>query len=148
MHEVIFFFFVSVVGSCQTLLRCRGGGSFCGSAFFFVSGLAKPCLLWCVVVGVRCLRVGPLPGPDAGAADPPLSLLYIIVGLVWHRRCKTFYVYCTSIGVGVGWQRRCKTCQLLRELDKQSTVCLFVCLFVAVTMMVIESDHIVRSGEP
>ena len=49
-------------------------------------------------------------------------------------------------GVGVGWQRRCKTCQSLRVLDDQGTVC--VCVFFAVTMMVIELDHFVRGGEP
>ena len=52
------------------------------------------------------------------------------------------------IGVGVGWQRRCKTFQSLRELDNQGTVCLFVCLFLAVTIMFIELEHIVLGGEP
>ena len=50
------------------------------------------------------------------------------------------------IGVGVGWQRRCKTCLSLRELDNQGTV--FFVFFFAVTMMVIELDHVVRGGEP
>ena len=48
--------------------------------------------------------------------------------------------HCMYIGVGVGWQRRCKTCQSLRELDNQGT------LFLPVTMMAIELDHIVRGG--
>ena len=43
------------------------------------------------------------------------------------------YMY---IGAGVGWQRRRKICQSLRELDNQGTV--FVFVFLAVTMMVIE----------
>ena len=47
------------------------------------------------------------------------------------------------IGAGVGWQRRCKTCQSLRELDNHGAV-----FFVAVTMMVVELDYIVRGGEP
>ena len=51
------------------------------------------------------------------------------------------------IGVGVGWQQRCKTCQSLRELDDQGTVFFFF-LFLAVAMMVIELDYIVRGGEP
>ena len=46
-------------------------------------------------------------------------------------------------GVSAGWRRRCKTCQSLRELDNHGTV-----FFLAVTVMVIELDHIVRSGEP
>ena len=50
------------------------------------------------------------------------------------------------IGVGVGWQQRCKTCHSLREQDNQGTV--FFVLALAVTMMVIELDHIVRGGEP
>ena len=58
------------------------------------------------------------------------------------------------VGVGVGWQRRCKTCQSVRELDNRGTVFVFIvfvsCCFVfmAVTMMVIELEHIVRGGEP
>ena len=47
-------------------------------------------------------------------------------------------------GVGVGWQRRCETSQSLRELDNQGAVF----FLLAVTMMVIESDHLVRGGEP
>ena len=47
------------------------------------------------------------------------------------------------IGAGVGWQRRCKTCQSLRELDNHGAV-----FFVAVTMMVVELDYVVRGGEP
>ena len=34
--------------------------------------------------------------------------MHIIVGLGWHRRFKTLYVYRR---VGAGWQRRCKTFQ-------------------------------------
>ena len=41
--------------------------------------------------------------------------------------------------------RRCKTCQSLRELDNQDTVFFF--FFLAVTMVVIQLDHIVRGGE-
>ena len=55
------------------------------------------------------------------------------------------------IRVGVGWQRRCKTRQSLRELDNQGTVAVVVVVvvvvFLAVTMMVIELDRIVRGGE-
>ena len=51
------------------------------------------------------------------------------------------YMY---IGVGVGWQRCCRTCQSLRELDSPGTVF----FFLAVTMVVIELDRIVRGGEP
>ena len=45
--------------------------------------------------------------------------------------------------VGVGWQRRCKTCHPLRKLGNQVTF--FPALaFFAVTVMVVELDHIVR----
>ena len=72
--------------------------------------------------------------------------IYIIPSLGWHRRCKTLHVkHYMYIGVGVGWQRRCKKCQSLRELDHQGAV--FIC-FLAITMMVIELDHIVRGGDP
>ena len=52
------------------------------------------------------------------------------------------------IGVGVDSQRRCKTCKSPRELDDQGTVILFFWFFSAVTVKVIEYDHIVRGGEP
>ena len=45
--------------------------------------------------------------------------------------------------VGVGWQRRCKTRHPLRMLGNQVTDFLRACVF-AVTMMVVELDHIVR----
>ena len=50
------------------------------------------------------------------------------------------------IGVGDGRHRRCKTCQSLPELDSQGTV-FRALLFLAVTRMVIEFDHVVRGGE-
>ena len=53
------------------------------------------------------------------------------------------------IGVGVGWKQRCKSCQLLRQLDNQDTVyCSFFFFLLAVTIMLIEFDQIVRGGEP
>ena len=54
---------------------------------------------------------------------------------------------CVYIGVGVGWQQRYKTCQSTRELDNQGTVFCFL-FFLAVVVMVIELDDIVRGGEP
>ena len=51
------------------------------------------------------------------------------------------------IGVGVGWQRRCKTCQSLRVLENQDGTVFFF-FRLAVTMMVIELDHIARGEEP
>ena len=47
--------------------------------------------------------------------------------------------------VGVGWQRRCKICHPLRKLGNHVTDFLRACVF-AVTMMVVELDHIVRGG--
>ena len=61
----------------------------------------------------------------------------------------TVFNFCTPLpfysGVGVGWQRRCKICQSLRELNNQGAFFLF---FLAITMMGIELDHVVRVGEP
>ena len=65
-----------------------------------------------------------------------------MVGLGVHRRRLTSYAYW-----GLRWlaTMRCKTCQSLPELDNQDAVFF---LLLAVTMIVIELDHIVLSGEP
>ena len=79
------------------------------------------------------------------STSPPLPKIYIqlLVSVGTDDAVKR-YMY---IGVSVDWKRRCKTCQSLRELDNQGTV-FVVLFFLAVTMMVIELDHIVQRGEP